>query len=606
MGNISEVVKKCANNYQKDPTKMLDVIRDVQAELGQVTNDAISEIAKEMKVSSIDVEGIVTFYHFFSKEPVGKYAVYLNNSAVAVMKGCYDIAKVFEKEAGCRFGEVSSDGKIGLHYTADIGMNDQEPSAIINDVIFTSLTADKVKAIVADMKAGKNIQDIVKESGDGNNQNALIKAMVNNNIQKKGAVLLATFEPGTALKKAVSMTPEAVIEEMKISNLRGRGGAGFPTGMKWDYTRQSAGDKKYIVCNGDEGEPGTFKDRVLFTERAEMLFEGMAIGGYAIGADEGLLYLRGEYMYLKKYLENVLETMRKAGTLGKNAGGKSGFNFDIKIQMGAGAYICGEESALIESAEGKRGEPRNRPPFPAQRGFMGKPTSVNNVESFCSAARIILEGGAWFAKMGTAQSKGTKLLSVSGDCKKPGIYEVEFGTTVQTLLEECDGRTAQAVQIGGPSGVCIDKSKYGNRICFDDLATGGSVIVIGPDRDILEVVHNFMEFFEEESCGWCTPCRVGNQLLLHKLEKVMHGHGTESDLQEMEKWCATVKSMSRCGLGQTSPNPIQSTLKNFRGLYEAKIQKGKEFVTEFDLAAAVKESCAAAGRKPNLEGHEGH
>ena len=606
MGNISEVVKKSASNYQKDPTKMLDVIRDVQAELGQVSQEAIAEIAKEMNVSSIDVEGVVTFYHFFSKSPVGKYAVYLNNSAVAVMMGCYDIAKAFEKEVGCKFGEVSSDGKIGLHYTADIGMNDQEPAAIINDVIFTSLTADKVKAIVSDMKAGKNIQDTVKELGDGNNQDALIKAMVKNNIQKKGAVLLAPFESGTALKKAVSMTPEAVIEEIKISNLRGRGGAGFPTGMKWDYTRQSAGDKKYIVCNGDEGEPGTFKDRVLFTERAEMLFEGMAIGGYAIGADEGLLYLRGEYMYLRKYLENVLEKMRKAGIIGKNASGKSGFNFDIKIQMGAGAYVCGEESALIESAEGKRGEPRNRPPFPAQKGFMGKPTSVNNVESFCSASRIMLEGGAWFAKMGTAQSKGTKLLSVSGDCKKPGIYEVEFGTTIQTLLEECDGRTAKAVQIGGPSGACIDKSKYGNRICFDDLATGGSVIIIGPDRDILEVVHNFMEFFEEESCGWCTPCRVGNQLLLHKLEKVMHGHGTESDLQEMEKWCVTVKNMSRCGLGQTSPNPIQSTLKNFRGLYEAKIQKGKDFVTEFDMAAAVKESCAAAGRKPNLEGHEGH
>lgn len=603
MGNISEVVKKSASNYQKDPTRMLDVIRDVQAELGQVTNDAVAEIAKEMNVSSIDVEGVVTFYHFFSKSPVGKYAVYLNNSAVAVMKGCYDIARVFEKEAGCKFGEVSSDGKIGLHYTSDIGMNDQEPSAIINDVIFTSLTADKVKTIVADMKSGKNIQDTVKEFGDGNNQNALIKSMVKNNIQKKGAVLLAPFESGTALKKAVSMSPESIIEEIKISNLRGRGGAGFPTGMKWDYTRQSAGDKKYIVCNGDEGEPGTFKDRILFTERAEMLFEGMAIAGYAIGADEGLLYLRGEYMYLKKYLETVLDTMRKNGILGKNAAGKSGFNFDIKIQMGAGAYVCGEESALIESAEGKRGEPRNRPPFPAQKGFKGKPTSVNNVESFCSAARIILEGGAWFAKMGTAQSKGTKLLSVSGDCKKPGIYEIEFGTTVQTLLEECDGRAAKAVQVGGPSGVCIDKSKFGNRICYDDLATGGSIIVIGPERDLLEVVHNFMEFFEEESCGWCTPCRVGNQLLLHKLEKVMHGKGTESDLQEMEKWCVTVKSMSRCGLGQTSPNPIQSTLKNFRELYEAKIQKGKEFVTEFDMAAAVKESCAAAGRKPNLEGH---
>lgn len=234
---------------------------------------------------------------------------------------------------------------------------------------------------------------------------------------------------------------------------------------------------------------------------------------------------------------------------------------------------------------------------------MGKPTSVNNVESFCSASRIILEGGEWFAKMGTAQSRGTKLLSVSGDCKKPGIYEVEFGTTIQTLLEECEGRTAKAVQVGGPSGACVDKSKFGQRICYDDLSTGGSIIVIGPDRDLFEVVKNFMEFFEEESCGWCTPCRAGNQLLLHKLEKIMHGHGTEADLKEMEEWCVTVKSMSRCGLGQTSPNPIYTTLKNFRPMYEAKIQKGKDFVSEFDMAAAVKDSCAVAGRKPNVEGH---
>ena len=603
MGNISEVVKKVANNYQKDPTKMLDVIRDTQAELGQVSDEAIKAIAKEMNVSTVDVEGVVTFYHFFSKKPVGKYAVYLNNSAVSVMKGCYQIAKVFEQEVGCKFGEVSADGKIGLHYTSDIGMNDQEPAAIINGVIFTSLTSDKVKAIVADMKAGKAVKYMVKEYGDGKNQAELIKAMVKNNIQKKGPVLFAPFTPGSALKKALSMTPEQVIEEVKISNLRGRGGAGFPTGMKWDFTRQAKGDKKYIVCNGDEGEPGTFKDRVIFTEIPEMMFEGMAIAGYAIGADEGLLYLRGEYMYLKNYLEDVLSKMRQQGILGKNAGGKAGFNFDIKIQMGAGAYVCGEESALIESAEGKRGEPRNRPPFPAQRGFMGKPTSVNNVESFCCAARIILEGGEWFAKMGTAQSKGTKLLSVSGDCKKPGIYEVEFVTTIQTLLEECDGRGAKAVQVGGPSGVCVDKSKFGQRICYDDLATGGSIIVIGPDRDLFEVVHNFMEFFEEESCGWCTPCRVGNQILLHKLEKVMSGHGTETDLKEMEQWCVTVKSMSRCGLGQTSPNPIYTTLKNFREMYEAKIQKGKDYATEFDLAAAVKDSCAVVGRKPNLGEH---
>ncbi len=602
MGNISDVVKQAAGKYRKDPTKMLDVIRDVKASNGQLSDEAIAAIAKEMKVSTVDVEGVVTFYHFFSKNPAGKYTVYLNNSAVAVMNGCKEIAKVFEKETGSTFGDTSGKGKIRLYWTSDIGLNDQEPSAIINDVMFTNLTAAKVKTIVAAMKENKKVQAMAYEDGDGKNQDALIQSMVKNNIRKKGSVLFAPFTPGTALKAAVSKTPEDVIEEMKISKVRGRGGAGFPTGMKWDYTRQSKGDKKYIVCNADEGEPGTFKDRVILTELPEMLFEGMAVGGYAIGADEGLLYLRAEYMYLKNYLEKVLETMRKNGTLGKNAGGKKGFNFDIKIQMGAGAYVCGEESALIESAEGKRGEPRNRPPFPAQRGFMGKPTSVNNVESFCCASRIMLEGGAWFANMGTMQSKGTKLLSVSGDCKKPGIYEVEFGMTIDQLLAECDGKGAQAVQVGGPSGNCIDSSKFGNKICYDDMATGGSIIVIGKNRNLFDVVHNFMEFFVEESCGWCTPCRAGNQLLLHKFEKIVHGHGTAQDLKELEQWCVTVKSMSRCGLGQTSPNPIYTTIKNFRGLYEAKLQKG-DFVSEFDMAAAVKDSCKVAGRKPIVEGH---
>lgn len=603
MSNIADVVKKTVDKYKSDATMMLDVIRDVQSQLGSVPDDAIVQIAKGLNVSKVDVEGVVTFYHFFSKTPVGTYAVYLNNSAVAAMKGCTAIARAFEKEAGCSFGSVTADGKIGLHYTSCIGMNDQEPAAIINDVVFTNLTEETVKKLVAAMKAGKSAQELVGAYGDGQNQSTLIKAMVKNNIQKKGQVLFAPFESGSALKKAVAMKPEDVIGEVKKSNLRGRGGAGFPTGMKWGFCRDAKGAKHYVMCNADEGEPGTFKDRVILTELPQMLFEGMAIGGYAVGAEEGILYLRAEYMYLKSYLENVLADLRKRNVLGKNAGGKSGFNFDISIKMGAGAYICGEESALIESAEGKRGEPRNRPPFPVNAGYMNQPTTVNNVESYCAAARIVQQGGDWFAKMGTAQSKGTKLLSVSGDCKKQGIYEIEYGTTIQTLLEECDGRDALAVQVGGPSGNCIGKKDFGRRICFDDLATGGSIIIIGKNRDLLETVHNFMEFFVEESCGWCTPCRAGNQLLLNKLEKIMHGKACETDLKEIEEWGKTVKAMSRCGLGQTSPNPILTTLQNFRELYVAKLQKNTDYVTEFDLAAAVKESCAVAGRKPNLGEH---
>ncbi len=601
--NTGEIVHKTLEKHRKDPARMLDILRDIQALLGAISEDAIGYIASAMNVSRVDIEGVATFYHFFSENQVGKYSVYLNNSSVSVMKGFSAIRAAFEKETGCSFGSVTSDGTIGLFTTSCIGMNDQEPAAIINDVIFTSLTPEKVKNIVAGMKAGKNAAELAGAQADGQNGPQRVMAGVNNNIRKKGLVLFASYTPGSAVKKAASMKPEEIIEEMKIANLRGRGGAGFPTGMKWEFTRNSDGEQRYIVCNADEGEPGTFKDRVILTELPEMLFEGMAIGGRAIGAEEGVLYLRAEYMYLKEHLEKVLESMRKANQLGSNIAGEKGFNFDIMIRMGAGAYVCGEESALLESAEGKRGQPRNRPPFPAQKGFMGMPTSVNNVETYCCAARIAIEGGKWFASMGTLQSKGTKLLSVSGDCKLPGIYEVEFGTTLKTLLEECGALDAVAVQVGGPSGSCVGKKDFGRRICFDDLPTGGSIIIMGPKTDILQTVHNFMEFFIEESCGWCVPCRAGNRILTERLEKIMKGKASASDLEELESWCTIVKSMSRCGLGQTSPNPILSTIRNFPELYKNLIRKDGEYGTEFDLAAAVKDSCAAAGRKPLIEGH---
>ncbi len=602
MGREAEVVKQVVAKYNSDKTRLMDIITDVQNELGCVSDETIRYIASQLQISSVDVEGVVTFYHFFTKTPRGRYTVYLNNSAVALMKGRTAVAKAFEETAGCRFGSTTPDGAIGLYDTSCIGMNDQEPAAIINGVVFTNLTAQKAKDLVAGMKAGKNVQDLVTEYGDGANQSELIRSMVKNNIMRKGPVLFAPYEMGSALSAALARKPEDVIDEVKAGNLRGRGGAGFPTGMKWDFCRKSEGVKKFVVCNADEGEPGTFKDRGILTELPYMLFEGMAIAGYAVGANEGILYLRAEYLYLKKHLEKVLADMRAKNLLGKNILGK-GFDFDIRIQMGAGAYVCGEESALIESAEGKRGEPRNRPPFPVQKGYLGYPTTVNNVETFCCVVRIMIEGGEWFKKMGTAQSAGTKLLSVSGDCSKPGIYEVEFGITVQTLLEMVGGRTARAVQIGGPSGTCIGKKDFGRRICYDDLATGGSIIIIGPERDLFEIVHNFMDFFVEESCGWCVPCRAGNVILKERLEKIMSGKASRKDVEELESWCKIVKSMSRCGLGQTSPNPIYSTIQNFRDMYESKVHKDVDYVTTFDLMAAVQESCKAAGRIPKIEEH---
>ena len=394
------------------------------------------------------------------------------------------------------------------------------------------------------------------------------------------------------------MKPGEVIGEVKKSGLRGRGGAGFPTGLKWEFCTRAESDERYLLCNADEGEPGTFKERVILTELPHLLFEGMIIAGYAIGAKEGVLYLRMEYDYLKKHLEFVLNSFREKGWLGENAAGIDGFNFDIRIQFGAGAYVCGEESALIESCEGKRGEPRNRPPFPVRVGYLNKPTVVNNVESLCSVVKIIEKGSEWYKSMGTKETSGTKLLSISGDVRYPGVFEIEWGITVREMLEMAGAHDAKAVQVGGPSGRLIGENEFDRTICYEDLPTGGAMIVIGQERNILDVVKNFTEFFIDESCGSCAPCRYLTVVLRNKLQKIIDGKGVAKDIDDLVHWGKQMKIANRCGLGQTAANPILTSIENFRQEYEAKIEKGKDFDTSFDMDAAIQESCRAVGRFP--------
>jgi [NiFe] hydrogenase diaphorase moiety large subunit len=595
---MKERILSILGTFGNDAGRMMDILLGVQAEFGCVSDEAVSTIATALHISEVDVIQVRSFYHFFTCKPVGKYAVYLNNSVVSCMMGMDDVADEFEKLTGVSFGKTTEDGQIGLRYTACIGMSDQEPAALINNVVFTSLTREKVRKLVADMRAGKDVSEMYTQLGDGQNAHPLMKSMVNNNIRKRGAVTLGEYTMGKGLEKALYMDNKGVIAEVKESNLRGRGGAGFPTGMKWDFCSRETGDH-YVLCNADEGEPGTFKDRVLLTERAHMIFEGMAIGGYAIGAKEGILYLRGEYTYMKAYMESVLIEMRAKNLLGKNILGK-GFDFDIRVQFGAGAYVCGEESALIESSEGKRGEPRNRPPFPVQKGYKAKPTIVNNVETFCSAVKILEKGGAWYNAMGTQESAGTKLLSISGDCKMPGVYEIEWGMSIKEMLEMVGAEDVQAVQVAGPSGICLNPAQFDRKIALEDLPTGGSMIVIGKKRDLLkDVVVNFMHFFADESCGSCVTCRSFNTILKNSIEKVVAGHAITKDLDDMIAWGEILRKTTRCGLGQTSSNPIATTIKNFRELYDARV-KNVDFLSEFDLQASVLESCAVVGRSSEI------
>lgn len=590
---ITQICTSCNN----DRTRMMDIARSVQGRFGGIDDEMIDLIARLTFTNRVEVEGVVSFYSFFSREEKGKVVIRICNDTIDMLKGAGEVTAAFEKELGINVGQTSIDKTFTLEVTPCIGMCDQAPAALINDVVVTNLTPAGVPAIVAELKKDLIPARLISECGDGNNGHRLIRAMVRNNIMEKGPVIFAPMEQGVGLRTAVAMKPEEVIKTIKDARLRGRGGAGFPAGMKWDFTRGAAGSDKVIICNADEGEPGTFKDRVILTECPHLLFEGMTIAAYAIGAGSGIVYLRGEYAYLKSWLEAALQERREKGLLGYQILGRSGFSFDIRIQMGAGAYVCGEETALISSCEGLRGDPKNRPPFPAQRGYLGRPTSVNNVETLCCAARIMEKGAAWFAGLGSEKSAGTKLISISGDCSRPGVYELPFGVSLRELLDKAGARDTIAAQVGGASGFMVPPSQFERKICFDDLATGGAVMVFKKGRDVLKILHSFMEFFVEESCGYCTPCRVGNVILRDLVARMIAGRATQRDISIIRETCATMKVASRCGLGQMSPNPVLSVLNDFKSAYEHLLKpEGDSTLPSFDLKEAVSQAEKATGR----------
>jgi len=360
------------------------------------------------------------------------------------------------------------------------------------------------------------------------------------------------------LTKAFKMTNDEIIKEMLDSGLKGRGGAGFPTGLKWKYTAAEKSPDKYIVCNADEGEPGTFKDREILDKVSYKVYGGMAIAGKAIKAKNGIVYLRGEYRYLLPQLMKELESFHKMAD-------EIGYDFRIRYCLGSGAYICGEESALFESIEGERGEPRNKPPYPTTSGLFGKPTSINNVETLVTTMMIIKHGATKFTELGTKDSRGSKVFSISGDTPTPGIFELELGMSVQQFVNEFGDGDTKAVQVGGASGFCVPRKKFGNTIIgFEGVPTGGSMKLFNSSRSMYNVLHNYLDFFAEESCGQCTPCRVGCQQLLKGVEKVKKGEAKSTYLNELVKLADTMKIASKCGLGQSVGNAFRTIVENFR------------------------------------------
>ncbi len=499
--------------------------------------------------------------------------------------------------------ENGLDKEVKVIRTGCFGLCEAGPVVIVypEGTFYSRVKVDDVDEIVTEhLLKGRKVQHLVYSDHATHEQNAN-KALTDINFYKhQHRIALRNcgvidpenideyiaFDGYMALEKALTtMTREQVIEEILKSGLRGRGGGGFPTGLKWKFAAASVADQKYVACNADEGDPGAFMDRSVLEGDPHAVLEAMAIAGYAIGASEGYIYVRAEYPIAVKRLEIAIGQAREYGLLGKNIF-DTGFDFDIKIRLGAGAFVCGEETALMRSIEGKRGEPTPRPPFPAVKGLFAKPTMLNNVETYANVAQIILHGADWFAAMGTEKSKGTKVFALGGKINNTGLVEVPMGTPLRTIIYDIgggipNGKKFKAVQTGGPSGGCLPAELLDTPVDYDNLIAAGSMmgsggmIVMDEDNCMVDIARFFLDFTVDESCGKCAPCRIGTRRMLEILERIVNGKGEEGDIEKLENLANTIKATALCGLGQTAPNPVLSTIKFFRHEYEAHIRDKK-------------------------------
>ena len=571
--------------HHADPHALVQILREWQALQGWLQRGHLQQIAAGLGLTLAHVEGVASFYRFFHTQPVGAYRVLFSDNVTDRMLGSEALMADLCRRLGVAPGRLSADGRVSVDHTACTGLCDNGPALLVNHhQVVTRLDAPRVAQIAEHIR--RHVP-VARWPADW--------FQVHDNIRRADVLLGEAPPPGAALGAALARGPVAMLAEMKRSKLRGRGGAGFATSLKWELCRQAPGAEHVVVCNADEGEPGTFKDRVLLTRRADAVIDGMSIAALVIGARRGLIYLRGEYRYLLEDLQAVLQRRRDAGLLGQGIAGRAGFDFDIAIHVGAGAYVCGEESALIESLEGKRGTPRIRPPFPVEHGYLGHPTVVNNVETFSAAVHIAVQGGAWWAGIGTAKSTGTKIHSVSGDCERPGLYEYPYGTRIGRILEDCGARDTQAVQVGGPSGLCLSAFEFGRRIAFEDVPTAGALMVFNRSRDMFAVAHGFARFFAQESCGFCTPCRVGTALVVKRMDKLAAGRGSRHDIDVLFELDKLMHMATHCGLGASACNPLRDTILKFRPAYEQHL-KSLYFEPGFDLNAELSIARHMTGR----------
>jgi len=543
---------------------LLPALHAAQKIYGWVSEPVASEIAKSLHIPLADVHGVIEFYSLFYNEPIGKRVIRVCTDVACALKGGDDVLNHLCSRHGLGPRQTTEDGSLTIEPSPCLGLCELAPVALVDDQAETNI----------DLK--KDTYELGRPKSIVSGSLRLLTANCGN-----GTTSLAKYGEYAALKKAMSMKPEEVIAEIKASGLVGRGGAAFPTGVKWEGAAKAQADAgaRYVICNADESEPGTFKDRILLIDDPHRTIEGMLIAGYAIGANKGYIYIRAEYPYILSVLENALNEAREASLLGENILG-SGFSFYIEIRVGAGAYICGEETALFESIEGKRGFPRVKPPFPTTHGLFGKPTVINNVETLCNVPLIITKGSEEYHKIGTEKSPGPKVFCVSGDVQKPGLYEVPFSVTLRDLLDMAGGVAnagqLQAILFGGAAGAFATSTHLDVKMTFEDLrAVGlplgsGVVMVFDERRDLRDVLKRLGHFFAHESCGKCYPCQMGTQRQKEILDRVAEGKVIEGDFVRLQDVGWTMTDASLCGLGQTAASAVLSAMKLWPEMFDEK------------------------------------
>jgi NADH-quinone oxidoreductase subunit F len=544
-------------------TALLPALQAAQQQLGFISEYAAAEIGRVLGVPLADVFGVIEFYSLFTTQPAGENVLHVCDDPICALKGADDLFTGFRQRLGVQSGRVSADGPFQVERVPCLGLCGQAPAVQVNGKPFGH----------ADLTL---VQDFPEHEGQWQEDwVAGPVEILTANCRQPGTASLEKYRQGhgyIGLSKALQMSPDEVVAEVKAAGLVGRGGAAFPAGIKWEAVSKAPGDIKYVVCNADESEPGAFKDRILLEKDPHRTLEGLAISAYAVGAHYGYIYVRGEYPRALTSIKEALREAQEAYLIGENILG-SGFSFQLEIRQGAGAYICGEETALFESIEGKQGFPRIKPPFPTTHGLFGKPTVINNVETLCNVPYIIRKGSGTFRKIGTALSTGPKLFCVSGDILRPGLYEVPFGITLRELLYEmAGGIPAGKALLGGAAGTFALESDLDVRLSFEHLRAAGlvlgsgSIMVFDETREILDILRRVARFFAEESCGKCFPCQIGTQRQYEILTRLASGQGLAGDDGRLEDVGWTMADASLCGLGQTAASAVLSAMKRWPDL----------------------------------------